>query len=351
VAGATGCKFTVTIGAGGTEIDSASLAALASVSATGSRWMTWAEGINEPNMDFGSGHTTPSSTVAIQQSLYAKASGSQVTIVGPSVVFGLPYPEGYITPAYLSDADLIVVNARCSLANAHLYPPSNVDMEDGSGRGGALGDVITGFSIAYGPKPVIITEWHPTLYNMFEVVNADGSLAYPRRLDPVYDCYYTACFFLSAFQKNIVAWFWYSLIDYGVTYLSGLFPQTGGVDARPAANVVQAMFELTGDRGDTKRTFPPGKLDFVVANLPSDTRTLLFQNSAGMFFLFIWRIQESPGGMANVITVDFPSYSVVATDYKISDSVSPRRVVHAWTGVRQLSVALDASAHLLVISK
>lgn len=343
VSGATGAKFSVAIGANGSMGDAASLCALATSSEAGSKWLAWVEGLNEPNNDFGSGVILASFTAAVQEALSAGVPIA-VWLVGPSIVFGLPRPEGYITPSYATLGEMFRINSNLSLANAHLYPPSQVDMDDGSGRGGSMTDTVLGLRVAYVNHPVIITEWHPTLYNQRG-----------HNLLPTFDAYYAPCFFLSAFREGVVAHFWYALFDYGTVYASGLFPKTGGVDARPVARTIQAMFALTGDTGPTKRTFAPGKLAFTVSGLPpslpgapnSGGQTMLFQNSLGVFFLFVWNAQEVPGGASKPVTVTFKDAHTV-TDYRISDPIMPNRVLQKVTGTT-VTVSLDASVHLLVI--
>lgn len=342
VADATRAKFTMAIGAGGGMDAAVSLCAVAVASEATSKWLARVEGINEPNNNFGSGAIPAIVTAGVQEALAAGVPPA-VVLAGPSIVFGLPHPEGYITPSYASTAEMLRINSKSALANGHLYPPSQVDMDDGSGRG-AMTDTAIGLRAVYANHPVILTEWHPTLYN------SEG-----HKLDPAFDAYYAPCFFLAAFREQIEAWFWYSLLDYGTAYLSGLFPKTGGVDARPVARVIQAMFALTGDTGPNKRTFTPGKLAFTVSGLPpalpgapnSGGQTMLFQNSLGVFFLFVWNAQREPGGAVQNVTVSFPVARSV-TDYKISDPATPAQPLRSLTGAK-IIIPLDASVHLLVI--
>lgn len=341
---ATGSPFSVAIGAGGGAPDATSIVAMAAASAaSASPWLRQVEGINEPNNDFGSG-SMPTATVLDAQHILATAPSS-VQVAGPSVVFGLPFPEGYITPAYLNAAQMTDIKASSGVANAHLYPPDEVDQDDGSQRGGIMRDMVAGMKAAYGTRPISITEWHPTLYG-----------AHGHNLDPAYDAYYAACFMLSAFREGIDAWFWYALIDYGTTYLSGLFPQTGGVAPRPVANTIRALFTLTGDTGATKRTFMTGYLDFTVsggtavANLPNaGTQSMLFQNSGGTFFLFVWNAQATPEGATAPVTVHFGKPVAGVKDYKVTDATAPMTVLQDLAGVSSVTIPLNGSVHLLRI--
>lgn len=347
---ATGARFAMAVGANGSASDAASMISMAG----GTGWLKWVEGINEPNTEFGDPNATPSTstvvspetTIAIQQAVSATEAA---TVVGPSIVFGTPFPEGYIVPGYASAEQIAQVAAASKVANVHFYPPHQCDVDDGSGRGGTFDDVVQGMSGLYGGQPTLITEWHPTLYN------EDG-----HRLDPAYDAYYAACFFLSAFRLGALGWFWYALFDFGKDYLSGLFPKTGGVSPRPVANTIRAMFTLTGDVGATKRTFAPGTLAYTVAGLPpplpnapnTGGHSMLFQNSAGTFFLFVWNAQNAPGGAAVPVTVTFGQAMSSVRDYNVSDATStpaPVTPIQDLADASSITLQLSAAVHLLVI--
>jgi hypothetical protein len=341
---ATGAPFSVAIGAGGSAADATSIVAMAAASAASANpWLRQVEGINEPNNDFGSG-SVPQATVLDAQHILATAPAS-VLVAGPSVVFGLPYPGGYITPAYLSAAQMTDIKSSSAVANAHLYPPDQVDQDDGSGRGGIMRDTVAGMKAAYGTRPITITEWHPTLYG-----------SHGHNLDPAYDAYYAACFMLSAFREGIDSYFWFALLDFGTAYLSGLFPQKGGVAPRPVANTIRALFQLTGDLGATKRTFTTSSLDFtvgggtVVPNLPNaGTQSMLFQNSAGTFFLFVWNAQATPEGPTTAITVRFAKPMTRIEDFKIS-GIAPMVAVQTLNSATVAVIPLNGSVHLLRIT-
>lgn len=337
---ATGTQFTMAIGANGSVSDVASMVAMTG----GTGWLKWVEGLNEPNTNFGSGAVLPATTIAIQQAVNA-ATGA--TIVGPSIVFGLPFPEGYIVPSYASTAQMGQIVAASNVANVHFYPPHQCDIDDSSGRGGAFNDVVQGLATVYTGQPAIITEWHPTLYNS----DAHG-------LDPVYDAYYAPCFFLSAFRLNVLGWFWYALFDFGTSFMSGLFPKTGGVAPRPVANTIRAMFTLTGDTGATKRTFTPGNLGYTVSGLPAPLpgapntggHSMLFQNSAGTFFLHVWNAQNTPEGATVPVTINFDHAVTSVKQYKVSDAVSPTALLQSVSNATSVTIQLNASVHLLVIT-
>ena len=354
VAQGTGAVFTMAIAANGAVSDVASMMSMASSSSTTTGWLKWVEGLNEPNTNFGNGIVAPSITDQIQEAIWSSAetiTGNEypVTVAGPSIVAGLPNPEGYITPDYAAASDMTILLANSTICNCHFYPPSECDMDDTSSRGGAFNDIVIGFGVAYDNQPIIITEWHPTLYN------SDPSL----QLDPTYDAYYTPCYFLSAFRAGIEAWFWYCLFDFGTAYLCGLFPQNA-TNPRPAAYVIRAMYQLTGDSSAAlKHSFTPGLLNFTIANLQSALANapntggqyMLFQNSAGTFFLFVWNVQVNPGGAPNEVTITFNDKAMTSvTEYDLtSNPTSNTTALQTLTDVLSLTTALDASVHLFVI--
>ena len=67
-----------------------------------------------------------------------------IPVVGPSIVFGLPYPEGYITPGYCSAEDIAYLNERMDIIAGHFYPPNVCDLDAGANRDGCFDDVVIG---------------------------------------------------------------------------------------------------------------------------------------------------------------------------------------------------------------
>ena len=142
--------------------------------------------------------------------------------------------------------------------------------------------------------------------------------------------------------------------------LVGLFPQSGTDTPRQAAQVVRAMYVLTGDTGTDKLTFTPGSLEYTITGLPGPVspstfaggQDLLFQNSTGTFFLYVWNAQVSPGGSSSSLTVTFGSSVSSATLYRISDSSSPSAPTTALQTVSGTSITwdMDANVYLVVIS-
>ncbi len=331
VTAATGAKFSMCVGANGSLNDVASLLALA---VDPKNNIAWVEGINEPNNDFGSGPVPAVTTLAIQSALGSNA-------IGPSIVFGLPFPEDYITPPYFSIADL--TQLKSGFNNGHFYPPRQPDVDDGSNRGGTFDDVVQGLSRVYGTKPLMITEWHPTLYNE-DGQSANDQLA----------AYLAPIMLLSSHRLGVKGMFWFALFDYGANMRCGLFPQTGATNPRPAASALRAMFTLTGDKGATKRTFTPGRLNYKISGLPapvdaaspnSGGQHALFQASDGRFFLVVWNTQLMSGGVAVPVTIKLPAAAAIKEYNITTGSLTPIQSITGSTIVSQL----DASVRLFVI--
>ncbi len=334
---ATGSQFTVCPGSGGGGAsDIAGLQALAQSSHdTHVPWLRWLEGDNEPN---GNG-VTPSSAIADQSSINGIAHGLGLQTLQMAPIGGLPYAEGYFD-TYGNDA--------ADTNNVHIYPGIPPDRDDGSSRGGMIGDMIKGASIVFGDKKTLISEWHPTLY------------AKTHNLDASYDAYLTPIFMLSAFVNfDAQGYIWFALHDYGADMQSGLFQQDVNTP-KLAAQTIRAMYALTGDHGDTKRVFTPGMLDVSVSGLPApiDAKSpftgghaALFQNSAGTFFLYVWNEQAAPGGAAQDVTVTFNGLPPgTVADYDITVSPGSTTALQTLDDLSVITVSLSAAVHILVIS-
>ena len=179
-----GHRFVGGVAANGKVADAEATLELARDPANG---LVMVEGLNEPNTNFGSGEVPPQMTKDIQDYLWRnKLPG--IPVVGPSIVFGLPYPEGYITPGYCSAEDIAYLNARMDIIAGHFYPPNVCDLDAGANRDGCFDDVVIGLRKAYGSdKPISMTEWQTTLYGQ------NGT-------DDHLDGYYTPWMMLSAWR-------------------------------------------------------------------------------------------------------------------------------------------------------
>ncbi|HWE83589.1 MAG TPA: hypothetical protein VG267_01495 [Terracidiphilus sp.] len=342
----TGAQFTMAPASGAPASASVDgILQLAQQSASSNGWMKWVEGMNEPNQN----NVAASDALAAQEQLFAGAP-SGIGVVLPSITFGLPYPEQYTTSSFPTLANYIAPNTIApygTIANLHVYPSTEMDIDDGSNRKGELGDIATGFNTEWPGYPQLITEWHPTLYN------SEG-----HNLDPTYDAYYAPMFILSGFTHyNFLGYIWFSLFDYSSSMQAGLFVSDSS-NPKPVANTIRAMYGLTGDQGSTKHTFSPSKVNYSISGLPSPVngaspytggQSALFQNSAGTYFLYVWNGQDNPGGTATPVTIQFNSHAMTSvSEYNIS-STSPQTVLQSWSSASSITIQLDASVRLFVI--
>jgi len=338
---AKGHRFVGGVAANGNVADAEATLELARDPANG---LVMVEGLNEPNTNFGSGEVPPQMTKDIQDCLWRnKLPG--IPVVGPSIVFGLPYPEGYITPGYCSAEDIAYLNARMDIIAGHFYPPNVCDLDAGANRDGCFDDVVIGLRKAYGSdKPISMTEWQTTLYGQH---GTDDHL----------DGYYTPWMMLSAWRLGIHSMMWYPLFDYGTHHPCGFFPKDAN-NPRPSAYAMRAMHTLAGDRGATARTFQPGKLDYTVdgghgpineASPNSGTQHQLFQRSNGDFLLFVYNEQIEPEGDEREVTVTFGTAPKRVTEYEIRPNASFDQPVLTTSAQTVHLTSMHATTRLLVI--
>ena len=337
---AAGHRFVASVAANGGVADAEATLELARDPANG---IVMIGGENEPNTDFGSGHVPPQVTMDVQDCLWrGRPPGMPVT--GPSIVYGLPVPEGYISPGYCSAEELAYLNERMDIADAHFYPPNVCDLDPGANRGGCFDDVVTGMRNTYGDKPISVTEWQPTLYG---VNSTDDHL----------DGYYTPWMMLSAWRLGIHSMMWYPLFDYGTHHPCGFFPKDAN-NPRPSAYAMRAMHTLAGDKGANARTFQPGKLDYTVdgghgpineASPHSGTQHQLFQRSNGDFLLFVYNEQIEPEGDEREVTVTFGTAPKRVTEYEIKPNASFDQPVLTTSAQTVHLTSMHATTRLLVI--
>ena len=78
-----------------------------------------------------------------------------VSIMGPSLVIGRPFPDGYIT-GWAAATDIATLNS--SIIKVYYYPSALPSLDDGSNRGGEINDVYIGEHNGWGTAdPEIIT--------------------------------------------------------------------------------------------------------------------------------------------------------------------------------------------------
>lgn len=368
---ATGQRSSVTLGANAGLVDATALASMLLASAASDGWIAQVEGSNEPNnKEFGGPGVDPDTVVAIQKTLWAAGQKSKtmawpVLVAGPSIIAGMPRPEGWIMPlgpnpgpqekpGFFNAAQLAAIRANMERINGHFYPPGHPDLPSG-GRGSWMKDYVAGLKVAYGDMPVSLTEGHPSLFGA-------------HTLDPAYDAYYGLCTLFSCFKAGVKSYYWYALEDFGqkdvtdpatkvVTqvpiYASGLFPQTGGVAPRPVAASFKALAALAADPSANRRTFTPGSLDFTIdgmtPNGDAGDQFLLSQNAGGTFFLDIWRGQDLINGAVSNKTVRFATPVKRATLYKVSDAAAPGKILQDAANASSMTVPLNGAVFHLVI--
>jgi hypothetical protein len=353
---ATGAKISLAIGAGGTDSDAKAMATWLGTTIT--PWLGWIEGVNEPN---GQSPVALPVTEAAQADL-PTATGA--TIMGPSIVIGLPHPEGWITN-YLGAGGAANLAPHMAAINVHYYQSTLPSLDDGSLRSGEIGDVFVGEQTGWASHiPQIITEWHPTYYNAAGQFAGGDALA----------AYYAPIFMVEAYRQGFAGYFWFSLFDYSTTPC-GLIAQSqsGGATVltpKAPAQTLGNLFAICGPAGAAKHSFIPGKLDFTATGLPppvnSDSphtggQTMLFQRDDGTFLLMLWNAQVPPftsDAAGNITGVTLPGASASVS---VNLPSKPSKVEHfnpaigaaalnTWTGQSAVTVPLASEFHVLRIT-
>lgn len=341
---ATGSPFTIAIAAfGGTNDVPGIITLLQDSISSGLNYVKWVEGINEPN-NFG---PIPTDVDALTQSMLyqqVRAVTTNVVVMGPSIVVGMPGPSGWIT-GYLS-TNLSSVLSNSDANNLHVYPPYSPNSADANIPAGTLADFNSSYASVLPSKPAINTEWHPTYYSNIHKTN------------DTYDAYYGPIYLLSSYcDFDWKANFWFSLFNYDPTnMITGLFA-TSDADPKPVAKSLRALFRLTGDAGTNKLTFKPGKLDVTISGLPhvpsgspyAGGRSALFQNSAQQYFLLIWNEQNNISTATTPVAVTFNSHAMAKVE-EFNVTSGSETAVQTLTNVHTMTVNLDTSVRLLRIT-
>jgi len=341
---ATGSPFTIAIAAYGTSNDVPGIVSLVEDSvSSGLNYVKWVEGVNEPDMygPIASTDTANAQSLLFQQ---VHAITTNVTVMGPSIAVGLPYPDGWVTN-YLG-TNLTSVLGNSDANNLHVYPTESPNANDNSSRPGLLADFTTGYATVLPGKPAINTEWHPTLYSSTYKTNN------------TFDAYWGPIYFLSSVTDfKWQADFWFALYDYAPGMPCGLFVSSDA-DPKPVAKAFRALFQLTGDPGTNKTSFVPDQLSVTVSNLPAAPagsayaggRCALFENSVGQFFLMIWNEQGTTNAATTPVTVTFNSNSVAKVE-EFNITSGSETAVQSLTNLQTMTVNLDTSVRLLRITR
>jgi hypothetical protein len=344
---ATGSPFSIAIGANGkTAAIGGMLKIVQDAERSGLHYVRWVEGINEPNSDFGAGKVSNAATLDMQTQLFQRvhAAAPAVSVVGPSIVFGLPCPEAYLAK-YLG-ATTNAILAHEDLNNVHFYPGWSPNGTYAHSRLGEFADIDNGFKKVLPGKQALCTEWHTTLFSSIHKTNA------------VYDAYWASIFLLSSYlDYDWQGAFWFALFNYGGPHpYCGLFA-TNDVSPYAQANTLRTLFQLTGDHGAGKLSFKPGKLDVTVTGLPAAPtnaphaggRWALFQNSAGTYFLMLWNEQNDLNPTATPVTVTFNAHAMTKVEEFNITAANPT-VLQTQVKARTVTVNLDTSLRLLRIT-
>jgi hypothetical protein len=329
-----GTRVTMCVGANGSSADVPTMLALRNDAACGIQWF---EGLNEPNTNFGSGEAAFAETMAIQQALH---DGGKLDIMGPSIVAGMPHPEGRIEKYCGTAENLAALNALMSIGNGHLYPPDHTDA-----RGSSMAEYIGGLWTAYAQKPIALTEYHPTLFNTHG--HAPGQPGWSGKRD----AFYTLTGLLRAAKCKVAGLWWYALFDYGAGsgaggYTCGLFPRRHADEPRPAGMALRHLCAICADPGSDRRTFAPVTLAVTVSGLPAGADWDLYESSDHRFFIALWRSASEPGGEAVPVTVSFDAAPVSATEF---NPLVSAEAVRTWNDAASVEVLLDAGVRILAI--
>jgi len=188
---------------------------------------------------------------------------------------------------------------------------------------------------------VAITEFHPSLYNgATPKVQPGGTI----------DGYWLMLAWLRAFKLGVTHLIWYSLFDYGTTYLSGLFVKTGGVAPRSAAYVVRNLCTICRDNGATANTFSPGKLNYTLSGMPAGAWDSLFQDSAGHFYLQLANPSVTMGGVPTPVTVSVTPTPASMVEYDLSKGVGGTTPIQSVASVGSLTSQLNGSVRTIVVT-
>jgi len=268
----------------------------------------WLEGLNEPNTDFGSGQVPVETTMAIQNGVWRANSARK--IMGPSIVAGMPHPEGWITGYFGNQMD--TVNTLMHEGNGHYYPPGNPDVP---ATGWSINEYIGGLWTVYAQKSIHLTEFHPTLYN------SEGNKPDQPGWSGDRDAYYTLLTLLRCGKNGTQGLWWYALFDYGTQYKCGLFPTDNENNPRPVADALKTLCTICADRGD-RHNFTTEKLAIEITGLTSAIDYDVYQTSDKAFIVPIWYSANENAAEVNVhITLAKQSIITVYNPLDVNDPI------------------------------
>lgn len=285
------------------------------------------EGLNEPNTNFGSGEVPVTVTMDIQKHIWGGTSNHGM-IMGPSVVAGMPGSEGWITGYFGNELDN--VNSLMVFGNGHYYPPHCPDI---IGDGTSLTEYVGGLWTVYGNHEIMLTEFHPTLYN------SEGNAPKQPGWNGTRDAYYTLLALLRCGKANVPGLWWYALFDYGTTYECGLFPKDA-TNPRPVADMLKYLCSVCKDTGD--KYAQPDNLTITVNHDPEYYD--IYGNSFGEYYVFIWQSANDVGGIYKSVDITLEQPKRL-TEYDMIEMAE----VQNQTNVKSIRIMLNNTVKMVRI--
>lgn len=278
----------------------------------------------------------------------AQAATFQQTVWNAGVTAGLPViqlscGQGYSTnPTSGNYGTVGNLSAYATYGNIHLFLPasplSNWALSNG---------IQYEANLPTPGKPAALTEfgWTQQVSSSYNNVSPATAAAYILEM------------IFSAFNAGCPYYCWFSLLDDASSGPIGLFDSTGS--PRQTATAVKNLFTLLSDTNSNALTFTPGKLNYTIANFPSNSGanggyTTLLQQSSGVFWLAMWNDQPlnntSTGAdiavAAITVTLTLGTTPISITVYDPSVSANP---VQSASGVASLAISLPARVILVKI--
>jgi len=339
--------------------------ALSTKSLTGGPIIDWLEPINEPNLN----NWPIAQAVAAQQQVQAGVASLPGVggIMSSIVLLGQPftaYLSGYVDSnagSYTATPGTTALAAMCSANNAHMYPGTVGDLDDGSANRGIIGDFITSYLSTFpSNKPLHFTEYHPTYYNN----TANASTV---QFNQPYDAYYYMWAIFSLF-KNFQSGplYYFALEDYGAAgtfgYATGLFGAAGLSAPKLAALSLHALLQLTGDTGTNKHSFVPSNFAYSISGMAppinaaspyTGGQSMVLASSDGRVFIMFGNQQVVPGGASSPAVITFSAGAVTrCIEYDLTTNpANAMTPVQNVTGLNNITSNLNASMRLLVITR
>jgi hypothetical protein len=281
-----------------------------------------------------------------------QAAAFQPTVFAAGQSAGLPviqmsFGQGFdINPSQGNYGAVGNLSAYATYGNAHVYCATSPQSQ------GTLTSFITLSGLATPNKAAAITQ-----FGWNQVVGAGNG-----HCSPATAAAYILMMIVDAYRLGCPYYIWDALIDDLASESSvsrGLFTDAGA--PRLTATAIRNFFGLLSDSGSNALTFTPGKLNYSLTSLPSNTGTtggyqLLLQKSDGSFWLALWNEQPlnntSTGADLTVapVSITLTIGETVASIAVYDPSVSAVAVQTA-TSVTGATISLPARVILVKVVK